>query len=151
MSIEIIKQTFEQFAKAKEGFQCDIATFADEENGDVSGVRLIYILNPTIQFVYAPKAGPNVAAFVFPGDDAAISAQIVQELGKAIRSALPEVETEVIGVIAPVFVEAGVSFTSDVEQVYDIYTECIRQRAGLPPLQEEADVGKSGEGDQQAG
>lgn len=102
------------------------------KDGKVVGVRLLSAIEPTSQFLYAPIQDQDlVAAFVFPADDCAVSNQLTLEVANAVRSAIADLPTYVVNVIAPKYVESGVSFTHNGEEVYKIYREFITNRAKL--------------------
>lgn len=96
----------------------------------VVGVRLLSAVEPTSQFLYAPQPDQDlVAAFVFPADDCAVSNQLTLEVANAVRSAISDLPTYIVNVIAPKYTENGVSFTHDGEEVYKIYREFTTNRA----------------------
>lgn len=131
--IQNVKATFEALAKSKNDSNLtkifmDVQDVTNAE-GELVGVRLLSAVEPTSQYLYIPKEGQDfVAGFVFPGDDSAYSTQLALEVANAVRSIYPELPTNLVSVIAPIYSEAGVSFTGDGEEVYKIYREFMVRR-----------------------
>ncbi len=132
--LRLVKDTFTAYVNTKQEKQefklpPQIIDIQPEGSDDVVGVRLVFAIEPTIQFVYVPNEEPFVAAFVFPGDDSAISVSLTLELAHALRSAVPDINVQVVSAIAPVFREEGVNFTTDIDEVYEEYERMIKARA----------------------
>ena len=131
--ITTIKTTFAELAKSKnETGQHKMPLTVEDvvKDGVVVGARLLSAIEPTAQYLYVPTEGQDyVAGLTFPGDDAAYATQLALEVANAVRSAYPDLATNLVAVIAPKFEDGGVSFTHEGEEVYQIYKDFIVRRS----------------------
>ncbi len=131
---EVMRKAFVEFQDRFAIAETDIQEILNAEGQQV-GIRLLLVLSPTMQFVYVPTTINELGVFVFPGDDAAISVQLVTEMVKIVQRHVADIKVSVIGVIAPVFGEAIINFTQDPDTVYDIWGKVMTARVnnGKPP------------------
>ncbi len=127
--IEIMRNNFLTFQDKYALTETDIQDIKNEED-QIIGVRFVCVINPTIQFVYVPSQVDELGVFVFPGDDAAISVQIVAQMTKQVNflRQVPLMPVTVLGVIAPIFGERTIDFTQNSDEVYRIWGEVMTAR-----------------------